>query len=78
VEATDTLPHYLNCIQYLGKDFIVVGATDRSLIRVYDRQKKTTVASIRYSMYQNNLTSNNLEIRLFQRNALHWKWVWCL
>ena len=47
VEADPLNPHYLTCAQYLGKDHIVVGGTDRSIVKVIDKHTLTTVASIK-------------------------------
>ena len=47
VEADSQNPHYLTCAQYLGKDHIVVGGTDRSLIKIIDKHTLATLASIK-------------------------------
>ena len=38
---------YLTCAQYLGKDFIVAGGTNRGIVRIYDRHRGTVVATVR-------------------------------
>ena len=38
---------YVSCLQYLGREHIMVGGTDISMFRVVDMKKKKTVASIR-------------------------------
>ena len=40
VEADPLNPHYLTCAQYLGKDHIVVGGTDRSIVKIIDKVSK--------------------------------------
>ena len=47
VEADPHNPHYLTCAQYLGKDHIMVGGTDRSIIKIIDRHTLTSVASLK-------------------------------
>jgi hypothetical protein len=37
VEVDPLNPHYLTSAQYLGKDHIVVGGTDRSIIKIIDK-----------------------------------------
>ena len=41
VEVDPLNPHYLTSAQYLGKDHIVVGGTDRSIIKIIDKVIKS-------------------------------------
>lgn len=40
-------PHYLTCAQYIGKEHVVVGGTDRSLVKVFERHNLNLVATIK-------------------------------
>ena len=47
VEADPQNPHYLTCAQYIGKDHVAIGGTDRSLVKIIDKHTLTTLASIK-------------------------------
>ena len=39
-------PHYLSCAQTIGKELIVAGATNKGKVKIVDRHKKVSVASL--------------------------------
>ena len=47
LETDPNNPHYLTCCQFLGKDFVLVGGTDRSIIKIFDRHNLNTLATIK-------------------------------
>ena len=47
MDADPNNPHYLTSAQYIGKDYVVAGGTDKSIVKVIDRMSLTTLATIK-------------------------------
>ena len=47
IDADPINPNYLTTCQYVGKDYVVAGGTDRSIVKIVDRHAKTVIASVK-------------------------------
>ncbi len=47
IDADPQVPNYLTSAQYVGKDHVVAGGTDRSIVKIIDRHAKNVIATVK-------------------------------